>query len=67
MIFATLIEPLLDQIVVLLATGLEVIKGKWSVKIADYNNQITTIESDEIQEKKILGFIAEEEDDDYED
>ena len=43
------------------------IKGKWSVKIADYNNQITTMESDGIQEKKILGFVAEEEDDDYED
>lgn len=36
-IFATAIAPILDSATTVILTGLEAIKGKWSVKVAEYN------------------------------
>ena len=40
MIFATTIAPILDSAAAVIMTGLEAIKGKWTVKITEYNYQI---------------------------
>ena len=46
-------------------TGLEVIKGKWTVKITEYNYQIQNLGS-EGPETRVIGFAAPTEEDDYE-
>ena len=47
-------------------TGLEAIKGKWTVKITEYNYQISKM-SDEPISTRVVGFAAPTEEDDYED
>ena len=42
-IFATAIAPILDSATAVILTGLEAIKGKLSVKVAEYNYQIQKI------------------------
>jgi hypothetical protein len=39
-IFASVIAPVLESTAETIMTGLEAIKGKWSVKITEYNYQI---------------------------
>ena len=66
MIFATAIAPILDSAAAVVMTGLEAIKGKWTVKITEYNYQISKM-SDEPTSTRIVGFAAPTEEDDYED
>jgi hypothetical protein len=66
MIFATAIAPILDSAVSVLLTGLEAIKGKWTVKITEYNCQIQNM-GNEPTSSRVIGFIAPTEEDDYED
>lgn len=47
-------------------TALEVIKGKLSVKVANYNNQISKINLTE-ENPHIIGFSIPTEEDGYED
>ena len=63
-IFATTIAPILDSAAAVIMTGLEAIKGKWSVKIAEYNYQIQKL-GDEPTSSRIIGFAAPVEKDDY--
>ena len=65
MIFATTIAPILDSAAAVVMTGLEVIKGKWSVKITEYNYQIQKL-GDEPTSTRVIGFAAPVEEDDYE-
>ena len=66
-VFATVIAPLLDALTVLIVTGIEVIKGKWTLKITEYNYQIQKIgEDDECNHKHPIGFAVPVEEDDYE-
>ena len=66
MIFATAIAPILDSATAVIMTGLEVLKGKWSVKVTEYNYQIQKL-GDEPTSSRVIGFVAPEEEDDYED
>ena len=64
MIFATAIAPILDSATTVIMTGLEAIKGKWTVKITEYNYQIQKL-GDEPTSSRIIGFAAPVEKDDY--
>ena len=64
MIFATAIAPILDSATTVILTGLEAIKGKCSVKVAEYNYQIQKI-GDEPSPTRVIGFAAPVEEDDY--
>ena len=66
MIFATTIAPILDSAASTIMTGLEALKGKWSVKITEYNYQIQKM-GDEPVSSRVIGFAAPTEEDDYED
>jgi hypothetical protein len=66
MIFATAIAPILDSAVTVILTGLEAIKGKWTVKITEYNHQIQNM-GNEPTNSRVIGFITPTEEDDYED
>ena len=65
MIFVTAIAPILDSVAAVVMTGLEAIKGKWTVKITEYNYQIQKI-GEETTETRVIGFAAPVEEDDYE-
>jgi hypothetical protein len=57
--------PILDSFTSLFATWVECIKGRYSVKIAEYNKQIRILnkEDDETSaDKQLIGFVMEEED-----
>ena len=64
MIFATAIAPILDSAVAVIMTGLEAIKGKWTVKITEYNYQIQKI-GGEAPTTRVIGFATPVEEDDY--
>ena len=63
-IFATTIAPILDSAAAVVMTGLEAIKGKWTVKITEYNYQIQKI-GEEPASSRVIGFITPTEEDDY--
>ena len=63
-IFATTIVPILDSATTVILTGLEAIKGKLSVKVAEYNYQIQKI-GEEPTSSRVIGFITPAEEDDY--
>ena len=65
MIFATAIAPILDSATTVIMTGLEAIKGKWTVKITEYNYQIQKL-GDEPASTRTIGFAPPVEEDDYE-
>ena len=65
MLFATTIIPILDSAAAVLMTGLEVIKGKWAAKVAEYNYQISKI-GDVEPKSRAIGFAAPVEEDEYE-
>ena len=65
MIFATAIAPIVDSAVAVVLTGLEVIKGKMTVKITEYNCQIQKL-GEEPTSSRVIGFAAPTEEDDYE-
>jgi hypothetical protein len=65
MIFATAIAPILDSAAAVIMTGLEAIKGKWTVKITEYNYQIQKL-GDESTPVRAIGFAPPVEEDDYE-
>ena len=60
------IAPILDSATQVVLTGLEAIKGKWTVKITEYNCQIQKI-GDEPSSARVIGFAPPVEEDDYED
>ena len=64
MIFATTIAPILDSAAAVIMTGLEAIKGKWTVKITEYNYQIQKL-GDESTPPRVIGFAPPVEKDDY--
>lgn len=65
-IFAATILPVLDSVASIFITGIEALKGKWSVKIAEYNYKIQKL-GDEPISTRVIGFTAPTEEDDYED
>ena len=62
MIFATTIAPILDSAASVVMTGLEAIKGKWTVKITEYNYQIQKL-GDEPASPRVVGFAPPVEED----
>lgn len=64
MIFATAIAPIVESAATVIITGLETIKGKWSVKIAEYNYQIQKM-GNEPTESRVIGFALPTEEDEY--
>lgn len=64
MIFATTIAPIIDSAAAVIMTGLEAIKGKWSVKITEYNYQIQKM-GNEPTESRVIGFALPTEEDEY--
>lgn len=67
MIFATAIAPILDSAAAVIMTGLETIKGKWTVKITEYNYQIQKIGESESNQTHVIGFAAPVEKDEVDD
>jgi len=43
MMFAYILLPILESLMAVICTGLEVIKAKYSVKITEYNSKISQI------------------------
>ena len=70
-IFIAFLYPIGDGLVNLLTTFLELVKGKLTLKIAEYNSQIEKLATDAKTSVHAVGFaipnIEEEEDDEYED
>ena len=62
MIFATTIAPILDSAAAVSITCLESIKGKWAVKITEYNYQIQKL-GDEPVSPRVVGFAPPVEED----
>lgn len=56
-LFASYIMPLLDSLVSILMTWAEVKKGKMSVQVAKYNEELTHI-GEEIPDPYPIGFQA---------
>lgn len=73
-VFAIVLFPLLDAIIVLIATWIEVLKGRLSVKLAKYQKEIDDLDIGEKEEKTpAIGFVYpdveeyyEEDEEDYE-
>ena len=70
-IFIAFLYPIGDSLVSLLTTFLELVKGKLTLKIAEYNSQIEKLATDAKTSVHAVGFaipnIEEEEDDEDED
>lgn len=67
MLFATVISPILDYLVALIAAALETAKGKMALKVAEYNAKITKLEEEPetATTTNPIGFAIPEEEDDY--
>ena len=67
MIFVIVISPILEEISAIIVSALEVLRGKCSVKVAEYNNQISNIGEEPVDKIRQIGFeIPSMEEDDYE-
>ena len=65
MIFATVIAPILDSLTTVIMTGLEIIKGKWTLKVAEYNCQIQKMGLEPEEGSRVIGFVVPTEEDEY--
>jgi hypothetical protein len=65
MIFATVIAPILDSLTTVIMTGLEIIKGKWTLKVAEYNCQIQKMGLEPEEDSRVIGFVVPTEEDEY--
>ena len=67
LLLGTVILPLIDAFAGLLLTMLEVAKGYFSVKVAEYNTRLKKIayaeDETEPSVKKLIGFAREDEED----
>ena len=61
-----MIFPIIESITVVIISGLEVIKGKLAVKVAQYNNEIAKMDEGDLQPGRAIGFSIPTEEDDYE-
>jgi hypothetical protein len=52
--------PLIDGLTGLILTGIEVLKGYFGMKVAEYNARIQQISDEEDLNKRPIGFIVEE-------
>lgn len=67
MIFTIIISPILEEIAAVIVSALEVVRGKCSVKVAEYNHQISNIGKEPEDKIRQVGFeIPLMEEDDYE-
>ena len=67
MIFIIVISPVLEEIVAIIVSALQVIRGKCSLKLAEYNHQISNIGKEPVDKIRQIGFeIPSTEEDDYE-
>lgn len=71
-LFIEFIIPIAEAIVTLIATALEVLRGKLTVKITESNEKIVDLQSDKELPQRIIGFATEipnteEEEEDYDD
>lgn len=65
-LFGVFIIPVLDSVVSAILTGIELIKGKWTVQITEYNYQIQKMGNEKSSSAQVIGFAipTEEEDED---
>ena len=61
-----MIFPIIESITVVIISGLEVIKGRLAVKVAQYNNEIAKMDEEDSQPGRAIGFSIPTEEDDYE-
>ena len=65
--FAVLGLPILESISILIASLLEIPKGKCAVKVAEYNQQISKLGDEDEAPTRLIGFqISEAEEEDEE-
>lgn len=67
MMFALAIIPLLDSVVSTIMTAIEVVKGHFSLKVAECNEKLSQIGTSEDEPARVIGFSIPTEEDDYED
>lgn len=67
MLFAAAALPIVDGMVSVALSFMEVLKGKCAVKVAEYNYQISKMDDEPTQETHVIGFQVPTEEDDYED
>ena len=56
MLMVQAIFPLIDGITAVLLSGLEVLKGYFGIKIAEYNNRIRQITLEDPEPRNPIGF-----------
>ena len=71
MMFIYILLPILESLMAVICSGLEVLKAKYSVKITEYNSKISQINQG-LEQSKIhpIGFQytpVEEDEEEYED
>ena len=67
-VFVQIILPLLDSIVGVLVTGLEVIKSNWTKRIVAANCEISKMQNPEESVTRVIGFATSQdygEEEDY--
>ena len=71
MIFVYILLPILESLVAVICSGLEIIKAKYNVKITEYNSKISQINQGlESSAAHPIGFqytTVEEDEEEYED
>lgn len=68
-VFVLLVSPIVEGLCTLLLTGMEVLKGKWTLKITKINSQIRQISLEYPDEPPHhqIGFVIPSEEEYYED
>lgn len=66
MMFAIAVIPLLDSVVSTAMTAMEVVKGHFSLKVAECNEKLSQIGTSENEPARVIGFSIPTEEDDYE-
>lgn len=68
-LFVLAVIPIVDSVVNVTLTGLEIIKGNWAIKVAQINNELQKINTPEEESTRVIGFsipTEEEEEEEYE-
>lgn len=60
------IIPLLDSVISTILTAIEVVKGHFSIKVAECNEKLSQFGTSDDEPARVIGFSIPTEEDDYE-
>ena len=68
-VFVLLVSPILESLCALVLTGMELLKGKWTLKITKINSQIRKIslEYPDKPPSNPIGFVIPSKEEEYDD